>query len=84
MLDVLVGFHDITSSYETQNAHKNRILFTSYNNQKSLWTMFMDIFITKSTFDKPKMSHAFPENYRCKGISNNDAYKNSTKMETRF
>lgn len=37
--------------------------------------MLMDNFITKSTFDKPKMSHAFPENYHCKGTGNNDACK---------
>lgn len=67
-VDVLVGFHDAVSFYETQNAHENTILFTAYNSQKTLWTMFMGLFITKSTFYKPKMWHAFPESY-CSRVS---------------
>lgn len=42
--------------------------------------MFMDLFITKSTFDKSKMSHVFLENYCSKGIRYNGTYKDSAKM----
>lgn len=52
--DVLVGFHDPVSFYETQNAHENTILFTAYNSQKTLGAMFVGLFITKYTFYKPK------------------------------
>ena len=60
---------------------KDTILFTACNSQETLWTTFMDLFITKSTFYKPKMAHAFPENYRSKGVGHSDACRESAERE---
>lgn len=42
----------------------------------------MDLFITKFTFDRPKMSHVFPENF--KGDRHNNACAELTKMKRCF
>jgi hypothetical protein len=45
---------------------------------------FMDILITKSTFEKPKRSPSFSEKYYSKGVRYNDVCRKSIKIERWF